>query len=303
MPFRTSAGSISGNVGQMHAVALHERYGSLSSPVKRLARDLQVSEPTARQMFAGRLPMVDTFLQSLVLLKAQTARKVLASIIGDDTPGVDEFEELKAIRARLDRVLPKIERLYVEGDHQEARPLALAPALAEGSGRGGQGGRDREEVGLDALDRSLALVQTRRSSAILAGDDLAQLRRHLTAFDNVVSLDAARALAKADNAGLTGLASRRPGEDWTVLVAPENRLWMPSHEERPISAFEGNVAELRRDLDEAARSHAPIVVTHAGALKRGENILSFHSTVVRIGGRAKCGAEMVLTDFVRRGAA
>lgn len=147
---------------------------------------------------------------------------------------------------------------------------------------------------------AVALVQIREPAAVLAGGHCEALRRHLSLAGKVIELDAARALVHSDNLRRTGLAYRRPGEDWFAHVAEDNRLWTPSRDPRPITAFEGDVAALRRDLDEALASPEPVVVTHAGALSRNGELMQFRSTVVRIGGRSKCGAGFVLTDFVRR---
>jgi len=170
--------------------------------------------------------------------------------------------------------------------------VASQPA---GASAGEAGGSALSGLAADAC----ALVSIRRAD--LAGEELAELRRHLT-LGKVVSLDHARALVQGDNRGTTGVCFRNPGDDWRAFVAPENRLWTPSGEARPITAFAGDVGALRRDLDEAARSDGPVFATHAGAVLRAGNIIPFHSTVARIGAKSPCGASVVVTDFHRLGA-
>ena len=258
-------------------------------PMGYAARMLDTSKPMIARLRAGQLSSVPILLKAI----EQFGVRILEPIIG-------KFDDESLFR-RLDA----IEKLLGEVRHVRTSIPASAShrALAADGRAGGTAPRlarpEAVSVGAENENPALALVETRHDPAELAGREHEALRRHLNAFANVVSLDAARALAKADNTGRTGLAYRRPGEDWTALVAPENRLWTPSHEPRPITAYEGNVVALRRTLDEAARSPVPIFATHAGALLRGGKLMQFHSHVVRIGGRAKCGAECVVTDFVR----
>ena len=309
MTLSLSVNSISNDVGQMLSTVLRERFGKMSSPVKRLARALGISEPTARGMLDGRLPATPTFLHALDLVGHAAAAKVLGRVIGRQDSNA---QRLAAMEASLQEFQRHVEEIRVANTEGRAGALSVlgfgsadvARPRAERARAADLGGEGRDRAG--GLGQSggshLALIETRRLDG-LPGDEGAALRRHLTAFDNVVSLDAARAIAKGDNLGRTGLAYKHPGEDWKALVAPENRLWTPSADPRPITEFEGNVAALRRDLDEAARSLVPVYAVHAGALVRDGNLIPFHSAVARIPGRAKCGAEMVLTDFVRRGAA
>lgn len=270
-------------------------------PVKVAADALDASDVTVKKMRRGELPNAVTLLRAI----ENFGLKILEPVLGP--------MDNASLARRLDLILAEVEDLkhVVSGpgiaSSAEAEDRGLVAArrvggVAPGSGRrlayaGGESGQAPAEYG-GPDPAGLALVETRRLDGIPGADGEA-LRRHLRALDNVFSLDAARALVKGDNYGRTGLPFKRPGEDWTALVAPENRLWTPSPDPRPITEFAGNVVALRRDLDEAARSTSPVFVSHAGALLRDGDLIPFHSNVVRIPGRAKCGAEMVLTDFVR----
>lgn len=268
-------------VGRLLAMELQRR------PVKVVAHELDTSDVTVKKMRRGELPNAVTLLRAI----ERFGLKILEPVVGR----VDQA----SLACRLDAILAEVGDLRNVVSREAATSLASAPHGVLGKDRGageGEAGRTRR-AGEEDHPR-LALIETRR----LDGDPRAEgeaLRRHLGALDNVVSLDAARALVKGDNCGRTGLAYRRQGEDWKALVAPENRLWTPSPDPRPITEYTGNVVALREHLDEAARSPAPVFVSHAGALLRNDSLIPFHSNVVRIPGKSSCGAALVLTDFVR----
>lgn len=267
------------------------------------ARGGHISEPTALNYRHGRLPRVFApFFALLKSLGTPTALKVLEPVIGK--PGDDP----------LGVAIDNLERSIGEYRNARARRAIAADAalLVPGGGRlgdalPGEVGRLAERhlraagdaVGCEGAEATgaLSLVEIRQPpDAILSRKDGEGLRRHLS--QRVVSLDAARALVQGDNLGRTGLAYQKPGDDWTLLPARENRLWTPDPEPRPVSRFEGNVVELRRTLDAAAASAEPVFVTHAGALLREGRLMPFHSAVVRMPGRA-AGVRWVLTDFAR----
>lgn len=254
-------------------------------PMGVAARMLNTSKPMISRLRAGQLSSVPVLLKAI----EQFGLRILEPVVGS----VDTASLVR----RLDSILAEVGDIrHVVSREATAAVLAHSDGVVGSAGRAGEGeAREAGEEGGHQVPR-LAIIETRRHDGIpgAAGE---ALRRHLTG--KVVSIDAARALVKGDNYGRTGLAYRNPGEDWEALVAPENRLWTPSPDPRPITDFAGNVVTLRRDLDEAARSTSPIFVSHAGALLREGTLIPFHSAVVRIGGRAKSGAEMVLTDFVR----
>lgn len=280
-------------------------------PVKESAIMAEVADPTVGRWRKKEVdPSVRPFLLMVRRLPLHLKRTILGPVL-DDLGALDNAMRLSAMASSLKEMAEHVDEI---SRANRAGRGGLRDVL--GFGRAAGAGVDAEPTGLcgdvgggdgDAggeLDSSaLALVQTKRPASILAGDDLAQLRRHLTALDNVVSLDAARSLAQADNTGHTGLAVQRPGEDWWLWTAPANRLWRPSNDPRRISDFAGDQAGLRRDLEEAAASPAPIVVTHAGGFIRDGELMQFRSTVVRVGGRSTCGARLALTDFARRVAA
>lgn len=262
-------------------------------PVKEAARLLDTSLPTIGKMRKGDLP------SAAILLRAvqKFGLKLLEPVLGpmDDA----------SLARRLDAILADVGELK-HAVSQSATRSQNPDGLLVARGRGGdtlEGRGDSQGELFEQARRSefsgLALVETRTpADAILARASCETLRRHLN--EKVVSLDAARALVKGDNLGRTGLAFRRSGEDWSVLPARENRLWSPENEARPIAQFHGDVARLRRSLTEASRSAEPIFVTHAGGLIREGEVMSFHSAVVRIGGKLRCGSDYVLTDFARQ---
>lgn len=290
--------------GFVYQDVMERMVGRLRSvSVKQIQRIIGSGKETAINARAGLIPKTDAFLAMLHYLGPQAAREVLEMITGPADAGyhlskLDEIEQtLKEIRHGVEAT--------AQGASASLRSQGRREGLGMGDGASGADSRPGGHAGVPMASPSapdggtLALVETRRLDGI-PGRDGEALRRHLTALDNVVSLDAARALVKGDNYGRTGLAYKHPGEDWTALVAPENRLWTPSPDPRPITEFAGNVVALRRDLDEAARSTSPVFVSHAGALLRDGNLIPFHSNVVRIPlGKTKCGADAVLTDFVR----
>lgn len=282
--------------------AMERLAGRLRSvSIKQIQRITGSSKVTALNAKAGSIPKTDAFLAILRYLGPQGAREVLEMITGPADAGY-HLSRLDEIEQTLKEIRHGIRATAAAGPALESRNapgLRLADGLGDGA-PGQVGGCGRQGVlalaGEGAADhRGVALIETRRLDRL--GQEA--LRRHLTALDNVVSLDDARALVKGDNAGRTGLAYRRQGEDWKALVARENRLWTPSADPRPITDYTGNVVALREHLDEAARSLAPVFVSHAGALLRNDSLIPFHSNVVRIPGKAKCGASVVLTDFVR----
>lgn len=260
---------------------------------------LNTSRPMIARLRAGTVSSVPMLLKAI----EQFGVRILEPVIG-------RFDD-ESLARRLDA----IEGLLKEVRY--ARPQSSADAQASyrdvGAGRGGHDGGGQSHPGVVPAQGSVvhetregsavALIETRRDINSLTGREGEALRRHLTALDNVVSLDRVRELAKSDNRRTTGLAYRRSGEDWTILPAGENRLWMPSSNPRRVTDFEGDANALRRDLDEVTRASRPIVAVHAGAFMRGGELLNFNSTVVRLGGKSKCGADLVLTDFVRRGIA
>lgn len=257
-------------------------------PAKEAARLLGTSLPTITRIRRGEMPSAGVLLAAIKFFGV----RILEPVIGkfDDASLVRRLDAieglLKEVRhARVQSAPPSLPRRDLDAHGGDG-------AIAQGLGR-----PEAVPVGAEGAAASLALIETARDG--IPGAEGEALRRHLGALSNVVSLDAARALVKGDNLGRTGLAYKRPGEDWKALVAPENRLWTPSADPRPITDYSGNVVELRRYLDEAARSPAPLYVSHAGALLRDDSLIPFHSNVVRIPGRAKCGAALVLTDFVR----
>lgn len=257
------------------------------------ARMLNTSKPMIARLRAGTLSSVPILLKAI----EQFGVRILEPIIGkfDDE---SLFRRLADIETSQNLLFGEIRHARTPSAHPS---LAHRPLGAHGRGGGGIPRLVRTEtapVDTEGAGATLSLVETRRVDGIPGAEGEA-LRRHLTAFDNVISLDAARALVTGDNLGHTGLAYKHPGEDYKLLVAPQNRLWTPSPDPRPITEYEGNVVQLRRDLDTAARSTSPVYAVHAGALVRDGSLIPFHSAVVRIGGKAKCGAEMVLTDFVR----
>jgi len=284
-----------------------DRLRSVSA--KQIQRVTGTAKVTALKAKAGLIPKTDAFLSVLRSMPPGDRLDAISPLFDD----VDVFGTIRRVAA----MVPTLKELAGHVEEITRANAAgrdgLRAVLGFGSGQLDRSGAGASRVGgLDAIAAhhqssgeaggdGLALVETRRLDGI-PGRDGEALRRHLTALDNVVSLDAARALVKGDNYGRTGLAYKRPGEDWTALVAPENRLWTPSPDPRPITEFAGNVVQLRRDLDEAARSTSPVFVSHAGALLRDGDLIPFHSNVVRIPGRAKCGAALVLTDFCRLGA-
>lgn len=302
MTFASTATNIPDDVGKMLSSVLRERFGSLSSPVKRLARSLGISEPTARSMFAGQLPSTPIFLSALGLVGPEAAAHVVSGVIGKQGVESTRLAAMEQSLKELARNVAEIRTSNSEGRARLRSVFGVGPAGVaggEGAGAAGEAGEGGEPDGTSA---GIALVQVRRSVDDLSRPDHEALRRYLS-LDPVVSLDHVRDLVRADNLGRTGLAYKRPGHDWSVLPAPDNRLWEPTTEALPASSFAGNVVALRRDLDEAAESSSPILVNHAGALLRGERLLSFNSTVVRLGRRTPCGAAVVVTDFQRAGVA
>lgn len=277
--------------------------------IKEAAGLLDTSLPTVVRMRNGEIPTPRIFLSAIKLF----GLKILK-------PVTDEITDEIAAPKSLYQAADYLERLIGElKNERNARASASAPSSRLVLGRGGAddvrsrlaGGKARQlaadeggEGGPEATrtSRSVSLIETRRTFGSLSGRESEALGRHLTALDNVVSLDHARQIAQSDNRRTTGLAYRRQGEDWTILPAADNRLWVPSNDPRKATDFDGDVQALRRDLDEATKSAKPIYVTHAGAFVRGGELLNFNSTVVRLGGRSKCGADLVLTDFVRRSA-
>ena len=269
---------------------------------KEAARVLGTSLPTIGRMRAGEVPSASILLRAI--------KAFGASILEPVTGPLDADYQL----SRLDRV----EVLLSEIRNGVSRSTAAAGSSLEGVGtvHRRDGGRLSGGVGraLDELSGqhvlplaapgagSVALVQQRRNLDFLSSRDGEALRRHLNVLDKVVSLDHVRSVMQADNRHKTGFAYRRPGEDWTINPAGENRLWTPSNNPRRATEFEGDVDALRRDLNEAAQSRQPIIVTHAGGFVRDGKMLTFNSSVIRLGGRSVCGAEVVLTDFVRSAA-
>lgn len=293
------------DIGSRLGTALRERFGEMSSPAKRLARRLGISEPTARSMFSGSLPATPTFLMALDMLGVNASAKVMERLVGKRD---NNAQRLAAMEASLQEFKRNVEAIRVESSEGRARVAGLlgfgsgGVVGTEGGGAVRVAGESVEQVGQHA-EPALSLVATRTTLEGIPRGNGEALRRHLSLSGRVVSLDAVRALVRGDNLGRTGLAYKHPGEDWKALVAPENRLWVPSSDPRPITEFAGSVTSLRNDLDEAAHSSDPLFVTHAGALLRDGNLVPFHSAVVRIGGRAECGAAFVLTDFCRLGVA
>lgn len=258
-----------------------------------------VSHPTAEKYMRGELSvLLAPFFKLVKSLGQEAAARVLEPLIGSRNQinlaaRLDELDRnLGALRHDLSRSSTAV----VAG----VPHAVLDPAGRVGEGPGGSAGAAGGYPGSGlAAEEDCVLVSVRRDPGDLAREDLSALRRHLN-IGNVISLDRARALAQADNRGTTGVCYRNPGEDWRAITAPENRLWTPSVEARPITAFAGNVVALRRDLDEAAAESGPVFVTHAGAVLRGGEIIPFHSAVVRIGAKSPCGASVVVTDFVRK---
>jgi hypothetical protein len=215
MTFRISETSICTDIGQLLANELRVRYGDRSSPVKRLARDLGVSEPTARGMFGGKLPATGTLLLAAKLMGSSAARRLFAPFIGD-MPEQHEFEEMREIRSRLDRLLnARTERATHEG---LAGHVSLATAegpgqRADDGGRGGVplGGRDREAARVAPVDGRYAA--TRRSLEVVARGQ-GEAGRHLTA-----SLARwAECSGKADRSSLIEFANRTPDLRTSVVT-------------------------------------------------------------------------------------
>jgi hypothetical protein len=281
-------------IGRRLSDEARRKYGGLfTDAVPNAATEWGVSLPTARKVFHGIVTSAPVLFRALEDLGESAACRILEPFIGK----IDQASIARRAAALLDE----------RGPHARTR---ASSSLARPHGFSGEGGGDRRggegEAGDPEIDGGrvvpgLALVGRRLPLATLDREDCAALRRHLS-FGKVVNLDAARRLMQSDNLGRTGLAYRRPGEDWTILPARDNRLWLPSTDPRRVEDFAGDVQGLRRDLDEASRSAEPIVVTHAGAFVRDGELLNFNSTVARFGGKAKCGARIVLTDFVRRAA-
>lgn len=259
---------------------------------KEAARMLGTSLPTVGRMRAGEVPSASILLRAI--------KAFGPTIIEAVTGSLDPAHHL----AKLDRV----EVLLSEIRNGVSRSPESVGPVSRGDVRGLPDGL-RNPVGHASGQHvlpletespgSVALVQRRRNPSFLASREGEALRRHLNVLDKVVSLDHVRSIMQADNRRKTGFAYKRPGEDWTINPAGESRLWTPSTNPRRVTEFEGDVDGLRRDLDEASRSVDPIVVTHAGGFIRDGKMLTFNSSVVRIGGRSTCGAELVLTDFVR----
>ncbi len=289
-----------------------------SAPVKDMAALSGSSEATVLKWRRRTVqdPGVRPFLMMLCRAPMEAKLRILKPVLGALTSDYVISSVLGALQANFGVLRDAINARPPVADmaahlgldpreRGDARPglagvvdlVAAGPDGASGQAGDRCDGRPGQVARVSGGAASLALVETARDG--IPGAEGEALRRHLGALSNVVSLDAARALVKGDNLGRTGLAYKRPGEDWKALVAPENRLWTPSADPRPITEYTGNVVELRRTLDEAARSPAPLYVSHAGALLRDGKLIPFHSNVVRIPGQATCGAEMVLTDFVR----
>jgi hypothetical protein len=252
-------------------------------PVKVAAHMFNAPEGTIKRVRAGKLSSIPILLRAVETF----GLRVLSPLLGPT--------DLASLGRRYDAV-------FVEGGLAHDQSAAISPnargLLDPGSGDGqGSPGAARSIDG--QVLPGLALIETRRDFDGIPGASREALRRHLSLAGKVVSLDYARSLVKADRLGRTGLAYKHPGEDWKALVAPENRLWVQSPDPRPITEFAGSVTSLRNDLEQASRSTDPLFVTHAGALLRDGNLVPFHSAVVRIGGRAECGAAFCLTDFVR----
>lgn len=287
------ANSIADDIGQMLAKALVQKFGKLASPAKALARELDVNPATVRAMFRGKLPQSPTLLLTLDLLGPKLASSVLERVIGKQEANASR---LVAMEQSLKELAQHVEEIRTSNSAGRARARAL---LGLGSG-GVAGGEDSRTLGEprqgsepSGAAPGIALVSTRLPLAKINPE----LKRHLSA--RVVSLADARTLAQADNLRRTGLAYKRAGNDWTLFPAHGNRLFTPSDDPRPVSTFTGDVESLRRDLSEAASSADPIFVRQAGAAMIGGDIVPFNSAVLRIGGRAVCGAVFVLTDFVR----
>lgn len=291
--------------GQGLASALREVLPA-DSPVKHLMAACDLSGPTAGRIMRGELPSTRTLLSLWHRFGMPAVAATLRPVMGDVVE-LNNAARLAAMASSLKEMARHVEEIGVANRSGRA---GVRSVLGLGSARGDnpspEAAADRDGVdggegdaagGRRAATGAVALVETRQPpDRLLSRPDGEALRRHLTA--NVVSLDAARALVQGDNLGRTGLAYQKPGDDWTLLPARENRLWTPDAEPRPVSRFEGNVVELRHALDAAAASAEPVFVTHAGALLREGRLMPFHSAVVRIGFR-EGGTVGVLTDFVR----
>lgn len=267
-------------------------------PAKELMRLLGVSRMTVTTMRRGVFPNTITMLRAVEIWP-----KIIEPLLGI---GANNAARLQAMESSLKEFADAFSQIRLENSQGLARLRSL-----RGIEHGGMAGRDAAGSAGGACSSSepggeaaggIALVETRSTAnSILSRAEGAGLQRHLTS--NVVSLDAARALVQGDNLGRTGLAYRRQGEDWSVIPAPENRLWAPDPEPRPISRYQGNVVALRRSLEEASQSSDPVFVTHAGAVLIDGVPVPFHSAVVRIGREFRCGTRAVITDFARLGAA
>lgn len=246
-------------------------------PVKRAAAALDTSDVTVKKMRRGELPNAVTLLRAI----ENFGLKILEPVLGPS--------DNASLARRLDLILAEV------GDLKNVVSPAVSQASDNllGAGVGTREGAVECAGTADEKVRSGLALVTRRLPLDAAGRSEA-LRRRLS-FSNVSSLDEARNVrATARN---LGLAWRRPGEEWTVDPADDNRFWRGLTGPLPLTAFPSPeyVEGLRRGFDEAL-SEGAVMFQHTGFLD-GEHI---HATVARLGAVANDGTQLVLAPFDRR---
>jgi len=290
MTFRLSTTEISEDIGQSLGTALRDRFGDLSSPAKRLARILGISEPTARGMLAGKLPATPIFLQALDALGPKIAAGVLERLIGKQEASTARLhavetslrelaEHVEAIRngnaAGRARMAGLLGFRSGRADDEGGAPVRVAAAQAEPAGR---------------LDRAqVAVISARRPLDEVAG--LENLRRQVSDWHARVGrleVDAALAYAKSDPLKRTGVAIRKPGAAWLLAHQAE------SH---PLKDIPADPVQMAREFDATAADDRPWLLDTGAAFLSASGVTATANWVCRTVDRARDGTLILMAGF------
>lgn len=303
-------------------------------PIKRIARDLGASLPTASRIKRGELPSLPVLLAAFRRYGTPFAAKVLGAVLDGreffDTAATlsrldDTLSEARHDLARLQEIVAAAGAVQAVADGARVlRPLQAdagdrqaaggAAAEVEAAGPAGPAGVRRPRAPAAAFEQAPALAAPAPLACVFqpldaaAGDEV--LRRLLlmpgaAPLDGRwgrVELDDAIAFAKADASGATGVAYRAAGDPWRFgwvgdvnPVHPDPRAM----EGKPVAAMSDPAygADLCRQFDRQADTGVPMLMDHAGAILRGGRLTALAGRIGRIVCRARSGMPILMARF------